>query len=125
EGSALEEAKRDATRLAVRDQELAGIDIVTDGEQSRRHFVTGYLEHLKGIDFKHLVTMHIRQRYDAKVPQVTGPVTRPRPVHADDVKLLRGETDHPIKYTLPGPMTIVDTIKDAHYGSRAKLAMAL
>src|ERR1041384_5575067 len=73
----LEEAKRDATRLAVHDQERAGIDIITDGEQSRRHFVTGYLEHLKGIDFKHLVTMHIRKRYDAKEPQGGGAVSRP------------------------------------------------
>jgi 5-methyltetrahydropteroyltriglutamate--homocysteine methyltransferase len=123
-GAALDEAKRDATRLAVRDQELAGIDIVTDGEQSRRHFVTGYLEHLKGIDFKHLVTMNIRQRYEAKVPQVVGPVTRPRPVHTNDVLLLRAITDHPIKYTLPGPMTIIDTLHDRHYKDRARLAMA-
>jgi 5-methyltetrahydropteroyltriglutamate--homocysteine methyltransferase len=124
EGTALAEAKRDATRLAIRDQELAGIDIVTDGEQSRRHFVTGYLEHLKGIDFKHLVTMYIRKRYDAKVPQVVGPVTRPHPVHTDDVRLLRAATDHPIKYTLPGPMTIIDTLADRYYKDRAKLAMA-
>ena len=68
----LSEAKRDATRLAIRDQELAGIDIVTDGEQSRRHFVTGYLEHLKGIDFEHLVKMQIRRRYEAAVPQIVG-----------------------------------------------------
>ena len=124
EGAALEEAKRDATRLAVRDQELAGIDIVTDGEQSRRHFVTGYLEHLKGIDFKHLVTMRIRKRYDAKVPQVTGAISRPRSVHSDDVRLLRAITDRPVKYTLPGPMTICDTLADRHYKDRAKLAMA-
>ncbi len=124
DGAALEEAKRDATRLAIRDQELAGIDIITDGEQSRRHFVTGYLEHLKGIDFKHLVTMYIRKRYDAKVPQVVGPVTRPHPVHTEDVRLLRAATDHPIKYTLPGPMTIIDTLADRHYKDRAKLAMA-
>jgi len=124
EGTALAEAKRDATRLAIRDQELAGIDIVTDGEQSRRHFVTGYLEHLKGIDFKHLVTMYIRKRYDAKVPQVIGPVTRPHPVHTDDVRLLRAATDHPIKYTLPGPMTIIDTLADRYYKDRARLAMA-
>jgi 5-methyltetrahydropteroyltriglutamate--homocysteine methyltransferase len=113
-GGTLDEAKRDATRLAVHDQERAGIDIITDGEQSRRHFVTGYLEHLKGIDFEHLVKMHIRQRYDANVPQVVGPVTRPRPVHSADVQLLRAETDRPIKYTLPGPMTIVDTLHDGH-----------
>ena len=124
EGAALAEAKRDATRLAVREQELAGIDIVTDGEQSRRHFVTGYLEHLRGIDFKHLVTMHIRKRYDAKVPQVVGPIKRPLPVHTDDVLLLRASTDHPIKYTLPGPMTIIDTLSDRYYKDRAKLAMA-
>jgi 5-methyltetrahydropteroyltriglutamate--homocysteine methyltransferase len=123
QGAALDEAKRDATVLAIHDQERAGIDILTDGEQSRRHFVTGYLEHLKGIDFEHLVTMHIRQRYDAKVPQVVGPVTRPRPVHTDDVRLLRGETTHPIKYTLPGPMTIVDTLHDAYYKDRRRLAM--
>ena len=123
DGEALEDAKRDATRLAVRDQERAGIDIVTDGEQSRRHFVTGYLEHLKGIDFSRLVTMRIRQRYDAKVPQVTGPVSRPRPVHTEDVRLLRAETDHPIKYTLPGPMTALDTLKDNYYRDRSKLAM--
>ena len=124
DGAALEEAKRDATRLAIRDQELAGIDIVTDGEQSRRHFVTGYLEHLKGIDFKHLVTMFIRKRYDAKVPQVVGRVTRPRPVHTDDVRLLRAATAHPIKYTLPGPMTIIDTLADRYYQDRERLAMA-
>ena len=123
EGDALEEAKRDATRLAVRDQEQAGIDIVTDGEQSRRHFVTGYLEHLKGIDFKRLVTMRIRQRYDAKVPQVTAALSRPKPVHTEDVKLLRDITDHPIKYTLPGPMTALDTLKDNYYKDRSKLAM--
>lgn len=123
EGERLGEAKRDATRLAVRDQERAGIDILTDGEQSRRHFVTGYLEHLKGIDFEHLVNMHIRQRYDAKVPQVVGPVVRPHPVHSDDARLLRAETDRPIKFTLPGPMTIVDTLHDAYYKDRARLAM--
>jgi 5-methyltetrahydropteroyltriglutamate--homocysteine methyltransferase len=125
QGESLNEAKRDATRLAIRDQERAGIDILSDGEQSRRHFVTGYLEHLKGIDFEHLVTMHIRQRYDAKVPRVVGPVARPRPVHSEDVRLLRAETEHPIKYTLPGPMTIVDTLHDSHYRNRARLAMVL
>jgi len=123
-GDSLAEAKRDATRLAIRDQERAGIDILSDGEQSRRHFVTGYLEHLNGIDFERLVTMRIRQRYDAKVPQVVGPITRPRPVHSDDVRLMRAETDHPIKYTLPGPMTIIDTLHDAYYKDRSRLALA-
>jgi len=123
EGITLAEAKRDATRLVIRDQERAGIDILSDGEQSRRHFVTGYLEHLDGIDNEHLETVRIRQRYDAKVPQVVAPISRPHPVHSEDAKLLRAETDHPIKYTLPGPMTIIDTLHDAYYKSRPRLAM--
>ena len=123
EGDVLAEAKRDATRLAIRDQERAGIDILSDGEQSRRHFVTGYLEHLEGIDNEHLETVRIRQRYDAKVPQVVAAISRPHPVHSNDVRLLRAETDHPIKYTLPGPMTMVDTLHDAYYKSRPRLAM--
>jgi len=124
EGVALAEGKRDAVRLALREQERAGIDIVTDGEQTRRHFVTGYLEHLQGVDFEHKVNMRIRNRYDASVPQVVGPVSRPRPVHADEVRFLRSETSRPVKFTLPGPMTMVDTLHDAHYGSRERLAMA-
>jgi len=124
QGEALAEAKRDAVRLALREQERAGIDIVSDGEQTRSHFVTGYLEHLQGVDFEHKVTMRIRNRYDAQVPQVTGPVSRPRPVHAEDARFLRAETKNPIKFTLPGPMTMVDTLHDAHYRSREKLAMA-
>jgi 5-methyltetrahydropteroyltriglutamate--homocysteine methyltransferase len=124
EGERLEEGKQDAVRLAVRDQEHAGIDIVGDGEQSRRHFVTGYLEHLKGIDFEHLVTMRIRRRYDAKVPQVVGRVTRPHPVHSGDMRRLRAETGHPVKFTLPGPMTIVDTLQNVYYKDKPQLAMA-
>ena len=123
EGDALAEAKRDATCLAIRDQERAGIDIIGDGEQSRRHFVTGYLEHLQGIDNEHLETVRIRQRYDAQVPQVIAPISRPQPVHSEDVRLLRGQTERQIKYTLPGPMTIIDTLHDAYYKSRARLAM--
>jgi len=124
EGDALAEGKRDAVRLALREQERAGIDIVTDGEQTRRHFVTGYLEHLQGVDFEHKVSMRIRNRYDASVPQVVGPVSRPRSVHADEVRFLRSETARPVKFTLPGPMTMVDTLHDAHYRSRERLAMA-
>jgi len=123
EGDALAEAKRDATCLAIRDQERAGIDIIGDGEQSRRHFVTGYLEHMQGIDNEHLETVRIRQRYDAQVPQVVAPISRPQPVHSEDVRLLRGQTERQIKYTLPGPMTIIDTLHDAYYKSRARLAM--
>ncbi len=124
EGAALAEGKRDAVRLAVGMQEKAGIDIVSDGEQTRRHFVNGYMEKLEGIDFANLKTVRIRNRYDANVPRVVGPVVRPRPVHADDVRFYRSVTGKPIKFTLPGPMTMVDTLFDEHYGSREKLALA-
>jgi 5-methyltetrahydropteroyltriglutamate--homocysteine methyltransferase len=105
-------------------QEKAGIDIVSDGEQTRRHFVNGYMEKLQGIDFANLKTVRIRNRYDANVPRVVGPVVRPRPVHSDDVRFLRGATASAVKFTLPGPMTMVDTLYDEHYGSREKLAFA-
>jgi 5-methyltetrahydropteroyltriglutamate--homocysteine methyltransferase len=124
EGEALAEGNRDAVRLVLAMQEKAGIDIVTDGEQTRRHFVNGYMERLEGIDFKNLKTMRIRNRYDANVPRVVGAVARPEPVHSEDVKFLRSATARPIKFTLPGPMTMVDTLYDEHYGSREKLAMA-
>ena len=124
EGEVLAEGKRDAVRLVLRDQETAGIDIVTDGEQTRRHFVTSYLDHLAGVDFKNTRKVRIRSRYDADVPQVVAAVSRPKPVHSEDVRFLRAETERPIKYTLPGPMTLVDTLYDAHYRSREKLATA-
>ncbi len=124
-GAALEEGKRDATLLAIKEQEDAGIDIVTDGEQSRQHFVHGFLEHLAGIDFSRRVTMGIRRdRYKAEVPTVTAPLRRLGPVHAVEAKLARAHTARKLKFTLPGPMTIVDTIADAHYGDKIKLAMA-
>jgi 5-methyltetrahydropteroyltriglutamate--homocysteine methyltransferase len=122
EGELLEEGKRDAMRLALADQEAAGIDIVTDGEQTRRHFVTTFIENLEGVDFEHKRTVRIRNRYDADVPVVVGKVARARPVYVDDVRFLRSETKHRIKSTLPGPMTMVDTLYDGHYKSREKLA---
>ena len=124
EGRALDEGKQDAVRLALNMQEKAGIDISSDGEQTRRHFVNGYMEKLEGIDFKNLKTVRIRNRYDANVPRVVGPVSRPRPVHAEDAKFFRSISNKALKFTLPGPMTMVDTLYDEHYGSREKLAMA-
>jgi 5-methyltetrahydropteroyltriglutamate--homocysteine methyltransferase len=124
-GPELEEGKRDAVRLAVRDQEDAGIDVVTDGEQTRRHFVWGFVEGVEGIDFGKLVTIGIRaDRYKASVPTVVGPIRRRGPIHSEEVRFLRASTRRPIKFTIPGPMTIVDTIHDAHYGSRSALAGA-
>ncbi len=122
EGEFLQEGMRDAVRLALRDQEQAGIDIVTDGEQTRRHFVTTFIEHLDGVDLVNRKTVRIRNRYDAEVPVVTGPVFRRRPVFVEDARFLRGETARPVKVTLPGPMTMVDTLYDGHYRSREKLA---
>ena len=122
EGALLDEGKRDAMRLVLADQEGAGIDIVTDGEQTRRHFVTTFIESLDGVDFEHKRTVRIRNRYDADVPMVVGKVARRRPVYVDDIRYLRSRTRHKIKATLPGPMTMVDTLYDDHYKSREKLA---
>jgi 5-methyltetrahydropteroyltriglutamate--homocysteine methyltransferase len=126
EGSRLDEGKRDAVVLAVRDQEDAGIDIVTDGEQTRRHFVWGFVEQLEGIDFSKMVTIGIRaDRYQADVPTVTAAVRRRGSIHGDEVRFARAQTRRELKWTMPGPMTIVDTIHDAHYRSRARLGLEL
>ncbi|MDQ3188643.1 MAG: methionine synthase [Pseudomonadota bacterium] len=125
QGAELDEAKRDATLLALKSQEDAGIDIVTDGEQSRQHFVHGFLEAVSGIDFDNKVKMGIRDnRYEAMVPQVVGPLHLRSRVHQADAQLARAHTNRKLKITLPGPMTIVDTVADRHYGDRAKMAMA-
>jgi 5-methyltetrahydropteroyltriglutamate--homocysteine methyltransferase len=125
EGEALLEAKRDATLLTLKEQEDAGIDIVTEGEQSRQHFVHGFLEQLDGIDFARKVKMGIRNnRYTADCPSVVGMLRRKGPVHAREVAIARAHTKHKLKFTLPGPMTIVDTIADAHYGDKVAMAMA-
>ncbi|HEY3065313.1 MAG TPA: methionine synthase [Methylomirabilota bacterium] len=120
----LADGQRDAVLVALKDQEAAGIDIVTDGEQSRQHFVHGFLEKLDGIDFGRRVTIGIRaDRYKAEVPTVTAPVRRRAPVHVDEVRWARAHTDHQLKFTIPGPMTIVDTLADEHYRDRARLAL--
>lgn len=125
QGQALTDAKRDATELAIKLQEDAGIDIVGDGEQSRQHFVHGFLEKIEGIDFEHKVEMGIRaDRYKAMVPQVTGPLRLKGRVHQFEARIARAHTKKKLKFTLPGPMTIVDTISDHHYGDKVKLAMA-
>ena len=125
EGEELASAKDDATLLAIKFQEDAGIDIVADGEQSRQHFVHGFLEAVEGIDFNKRVEMGIRNdRYKAMCPTVVGPLRLRSRVHAREARLARAHTKKKLKFTLPGPMTIVDTIADAHYGDRVKMAMA-
>lgn len=124
-GAELEDGKRRAAREWIRHQEEAGIDTVTDGEQFRSHFVHGFLEHIEGIDWNRKTLMGIRNnRYQLEVPTVTGRLLRTHPVHLEEVRFARGQTKHRMKFTLPGPMTICDTIADAHYGSRPQLAMA-
>jgi len=128
-GAELERAKADATLLWLKVQEDAGIDVVGDGEQSRQHFVHGFLAQVEGIDFAHKVKMGIRNnRYDAMVPQVTGPLKLAGRVHAVEARLVRAHTGRKLKFTLPGPMTIVDTVADRWYGGdaagRVKMAFA-
>lgn len=121
-GQALIQGKQDALRVTLQEQQQAGIDIVSDGEQTRQHFVTTFIEHLDGVDMEKRKTVKIRNRYDASVPTVVGPVSRPKSVFLEDAKFLRQQTDQPIKWALPGPMTMVDTLYDAHYNSRKELA---
>jgi len=124
-GAELERAKRDATLLWLKEQEDAGIDIVTEGEQSRQHFVHGFLEFVEGIDFSRKVKMGIRNnRYDAMVPVVTGPLSLKGRVHQVEARLARERTGRKLKITLPGPMTIVDTIADQYYRDKVSLALA-
>ena len=122
QGDALVEGKQDALRIAVQEQRHGGIDIISDGEQTRQHFVTTFIEHLSGVDFEQRETVRIRNRYDASVPTVVGAVAREKPVFVQDATFLRQQTDQPIKWALPGPMTMIDTLSDRYYRSREKLA---
>ena len=125
EGDELARAKRDATLIWLKIQEDAGIDILTEGEQARQHFVHGFLEKIEGIDFAHKVEMGIRNdRYKAMVPQVVAPLRLKDRVHAFEARVARTHTKKKLKFTLPGPMTIIDTIADRYYGDRVKMAFA-
>ncbi|WP_439112774.1 methionine synthase [Hydrogenophaga sp.] len=125
QGAELQQAKADATLLWIKAQEDAGLDVVGDGEQARQHFVHGFLEQVEGIDFENKVKMGIRNnRYDAMVPQVVAPLRLKGRVHAFEAQLARAHTKKKLKFTLPGPMTIVDTVADRFYGDKVKMAMA-
>ncbi len=124
-GEELVQAQRDAALVWIKEQEDAGIDIVGNGEQFRAHFVHGFLEHIDGIDWQMKTEMGIRDnRYVVDVPTVTAAVRRKGPAHSEEVRFTRAHTDRKLKFTLPGPMTICDTIADVHYGSRPDMAMA-
>jgi 5-methyltetrahydropteroyltriglutamate--homocysteine methyltransferase len=125
EGEELEQGKRDATLIWLKEQEDAGIDIVSGGEQFRVHFVHGFLEHCDGIDWDKITKMGIRDdRYVVDVPTVTGPVSRKYSIHSDEVRYVRPHARNKLKFTLPGPMTICDTIANDHYDTRSDMAMA-
>ena len=125
QGPELLQAKADATLLWIKAQEDAGLDVIGDGEQARQHFVHGFVEHIEGIDFENKVKMGIRNnRYDAMVPQVVAPLRLKGRVHAFEAQLTRAHTKKKVKFTLPGPMTIVDTVADRFYGDKVKMAMA-
>lgn len=125
DGPSLTEGQQDAALCWIKMQEDAGIDIVCDGEQFRKHFVHGFLEEIEGIDWQRMTKMGIRDdRYEAQVPTVTSAVERKKSVHGEAAGFCRRHTDRQLKFTLPGPMTICDTIADDHYGSRPEMAMA-
>ncbi len=124
DAAALQRGQQRAALAWLREQEHAGIDIVGDGEQFRIHFVHGFLETLEGIDWDLKTPMGIRNnRYIADVPTVTAPLRRRAAVHVTDTAFMRSHTTHALKVTLPGPMTICDTLADAHYGRRADMAL--
>jgi 5-methyltetrahydropteroyltriglutamate--homocysteine methyltransferase len=122
EGKELINGKKEAKKIAVNNQLNSGLSIIGDGEQTKQHFVTTFIKHLSGVDFKNKKTVRIRDRYDAKVPVVIDNIFREKSVFVEDAKYLRSLTNLLIKYTLPGPMTMVDTLYDDYYKSREKLA---
>lgn len=125
QGDELNQAKLDATLLWIKAQEDAGLSVIGDGEQSRQHFVHGFLEKVEGIDFTNKVEMGIRNdRYKAMVPQVIAPLKLKGRVHAAEAQFCRAHTNRLLKFTLPGPMTMVDTVADRFYGDRVKMAFA-
>jgi 5-methyltetrahydropteroyltriglutamate--homocysteine methyltransferase len=126
EGELLERAQDDATRLAIHTQESAGIDIISDGEQRRKSYLTYIANRLTGFDYESLAEKWIRDgRRLAQVGRCVGPVGWPGPLAVDDLRFLKAETTRPVKMTLPGPMTIVDSTFDAHYGNDRDFAMAV
>ena len=126
--SNLSEAQDDAVRLAIADQEQAGMDIVTDGEQRRRHYIWGFVGQLAGVDADNLGQKVTRGgRYGNNplpVPRITGEIRRTQPCLVDALRFAKSQATRPVKVTLPGPMTIVDSIADEYYGdSEADLGM--
>jgi 5-methyltetrahydropteroyltriglutamate--homocysteine methyltransferase len=120
----LAQAQDDATELAVRAMERAGIDVVTDGEIRRESYSNHFATALDGLDLEHPGSTVGRSGQDVLVPRVVGEIKRPQPVQADDVAFLRGVTDRKIKATIPGPFTMSQQAQDEHYGDPRSVALA-
>ncbi len=127
EGAVLADALDDAVRLSIHDQERAGIDIVSDGEQRRKSYLTHITRALGGVDYATLAKKWTRNnRRLAEVGRCVGPIRRQAPIVVDDLAFALAEASRPVKVTLPGPMTVVDTLADEHYGGdEAAMAMAV
>src|ERR671925_632986 len=121
----LEQAQDDATILAIRDMERAGIDIITDGEIRRESYSNRFATALEGMDLDNPGTALDRTGHTNPVPRVVGPIRRTRPVEKRDVEFLRANTDRVIKATLPGPFTMSQQAQDDFYKDEEELAMAL
>ena len=121
----LEQAQDDATLIAIRDMERAGIDIITDGEVRRESYSNRFATALEGMDLDHPGSALDRTGHPNPVPRVVGPIRRTRPVEKRDVEFLRANTDREIKATLPGPFTMSQQAQDDHYHDEEAFAMAL
>jgi 5-methyltetrahydropteroyltriglutamate--homocysteine methyltransferase len=120
----LEEAQDDATRIAVRDMELAGVDVVTDGEMRRESYSNHFATMLEGVDLDTPGVALDRTGHENPVPRVVGPIRRTRPVEARHARFLRAITDRRIKITVPGPFTMTQQAQNDHYGDERSLALA-
>jgi 5-methyltetrahydropteroyltriglutamate--homocysteine methyltransferase len=120
----LEEAQDDATRLAVRDMERAGVDVITDGEMRRESYSNRFATALDGVDLDNPGVALDRTGHENPVPRVVGPVRRTRPVETRDVEFLRSLTDRRIKITVPGPFTMTHQAQNDHYPDERSLALA-
>jgi 5-methyltetrahydropteroyltriglutamate--homocysteine methyltransferase len=120
----LEEAQDDATRLAVRDQERAGVDVVTDGEMRRESYSNRFATALDGVDLDSPGVALDRTGHENPVPRVAGPIRRTRPVEVRDVEFLRSITDRRVKITVPGPFTMTQQAQNDHYATDRELALA-
>jgi 5-methyltetrahydropteroyltriglutamate--homocysteine methyltransferase len=120
----LDEAQDDATRLAVRDMELAGVDVITDGEMRRESYSNRFATALEGVDLDEPGVALDRTGHENPVPRVVGPIRRARPVEVGDVEFLRAVTDRRIKITVPGPFTMTQQAQNDHYPDDRELALA-